>query len=415
MILFYYRNSFYRFFIYITIVLISLFVIVNVIYTEPLKIKSSLINSTINYEDENSKINVNYPRFKNDKIDKIITDYIFNYVKNFKSSKEINKTLEINYELYYKDNYLNIVFNINSSIDKIKYKNIIINMQTKEIAYISNLFDKDYIENNINELVYYKYSSDIFDLIKNSNINNHTYIINDNKIEVYFYDIDFKDIEYIPSIKIIINKEKSYNESNKYKYNKYIAFTYDDGPSKYTEEILKTLELNNSTATFFMLGNRMKYNKDIVLKVYNSNNDIGSHTYSHKDLNKLELNDIIDEINSTEIIYNEITNDKLKYLRPPYGNYNDKILSFNYPIILWSINSNDWLYRNSNKIYDEVIKNACDGCIVLMNDSYLETVEATKKLIPALNNLGYNVVSVENLLKQKKYNISNNEVIIKIQ
>ncbi len=238
MILFYYRNSFYRFFIYITIVLISLFVIVNVIYTEPLKIKSSLINSTINYEDENSKINVNYPRFKNDKIDKIITDYIFNYVKNFKSSKEINKTLEINYELYYKDNYLNIVFNINSSIDKIKYKNIIINMQTKEIAYISNLFDKDYIENNINELVYYKYCNDIFNIVKESNVNNHTYVLDDDKIIVYFYDIHFENIEYIPVIQINLNENVFDEISDDFAYDKYIAFTFDVGPCAYTNDLI---------------------------------------------------------------------------------------------------------------------------------------------------------------------------------
>ena len=52
MILLNYRDNFYRFFMYISVVLVVLFVIVNVIYTEPLKIKSSLINSTISYEDE---------------------------------------------------------------------------------------------------------------------------------------------------------------------------------------------------------------------------------------------------------------------------------------------------------------------------------------------------------------------------
>ena len=61
MILLNYRDNFYRFFMYISVVLVVLFVIVNVIYTEPLKIKSSLINSTISYEDEITYIDVHYP------------------------------------------------------------------------------------------------------------------------------------------------------------------------------------------------------------------------------------------------------------------------------------------------------------------------------------------------------------------
>ncbi len=415
MILLNYRNNFYRFFMYISVVLVVLFVIVNVIYTEPLKIKSSLINSTISYEDEITYIDVHYPRFKNDKIDKIISEYIFDYVKRFKSFDLIKKELSINYEIYYINEYINVVFNINNSIDKTKYKNLIFNLDSKSLSYITNLYEKEFLESKINELSYYKYSEEIYNLIINSNINNHTYIINDNKIIVYFYDINFDDIDYTPYIEISLNENVS-NEvkPNNYKYNKFIVFTFDDGPSKYTSELLKTLELNNSTATFFMLGNRMKYNEDIVLDVYNSKNEIASHTYSHKNLSTLPLNEIENEINSTEIIYNEITNDNLKYIRPPYGDYNDNVLSFGYPLILWNIDSKDWLYKDSNKIYNEVIKNACDGCIVLMHDTYIESIDAVKKLIPALNNLDYNVVSIENLLKEKHYNLKNGEAIGKI-
>lgn len=415
MILLNYRNNFLRFMVYISLVLVALFIIVNTAYTVPIKVKSSLVDSIITYNDEITNIDVHYPRFKDEKIDKIISEYIFEYVKNFKSNDQVNKHLHIEYSIYYIKEYANIVFKINNTLDNNKYKNIIINLKSKELSYISNIYDKEFLESNINELVYYKYCNDIFNIVKESNVNNHTYILDDDKIIVYFYDIHFENIEYIPVIQINLNENVFDEISDDFAYDKYIAFTFDDGPSAYTNELVRTLQLNNATATFFMLGNRMKYNPDVVLNVYNSDNEIASHTYSHKNLNKLSLTEIENEINSTEIIYNEITGDTLKYIRPPYGNYNNKVQSFNYPLILWSIDPKDWLYRDSTKDYNEVITNLCDGCIVLMHDIHLPTIDAVKKLLPALNNMGYKVVSIEKLIEIKDYELKSNDVIRKIQ
>lgn len=409
-----YKNNIYKYLLFTTLLLVVISITTPFVKENKSTIKTSIINSVIDYKNDNTIINVNYPRFKNDKIDKIISNYIYNYVKKFRLLKKKNKSLTIDYEIYNLDNYMNVVFIINNTHDNIKYKNIIFNLNYNEIAYISNLFDKSFIENSINELVYYKYSKEIYDNIKNSNINNHTYLINDNKIDIYFDDLKFKNIKYIPNITIYLNKNVSNNEKT-YIYPKFIAFTFDDGPSKYTSELLKTLEVNNSSATFFMIGNRMKYNKDIVLEIYNSNSEIGTHSYSHKNLTYISNNDLNKEINSTEVIYNEITNDNLKYLRPPYGSYNDKIKSLNYPLILWNIDTLDWLNKNPNKIYNKVIKNACDGCIVLMHDTNFETIEAVRKLIPSLNNIGYNVVSISKLIEIKKYNIHNGETIRQIK
>ena len=77
--------------------------IVNIVYTEPLRIKSSIINSNIQFINENTYIDVNYPRFKNEEIDKIISNYIYDYVRKFKLIDE-TKTLKIDYDIYYKDN-----------------------------------------------------------------------------------------------------------------------------------------------------------------------------------------------------------------------------------------------------------------------------------------------------------------------
>ena len=280
-----YKNNIYFFLLYISLLFVILSLVVHINYNDKSSLKASIFNSNINYKNETTLVDVNYPRLKDEKINELILNYIYEYVKKFRLSKKINKKLIIDYELYYYNEYINVVFKINNSIDNVKYKNILINKNTKKLSYITNLFDKTFIENKINEITYYKYSKEIYDLVKKSNINNHTYIINDEKIDVYFYDIKFKKIKYIPYITIKLNENVlSQNNLKKYEYDKFIAFTFDDGPTNYTSELLKTLELNNSSATFFMLGNRMKYNKDIVDEIYNSNSEIGSHTYSHKNL-----------------------------------------------------------------------------------------------------------------------------------
>lgn len=414
MILLNYKNNFLKYIIYMSCVFLVLLVVVNLMNVNEIKNKEDAISSSIVYNDDNNDINVIYPRFNNDDINNIITSYIYTYVKKFRLNSGSNKVLNISYDLYYFNDYVNVVFNIDNSLSNIKYKNILLDFKNEKLAYISNLYEKDYLINEINSLINLKYSSDIYDKIKNSNVDNHTYIINDNKIDVYFNDIDFGTLSYIPMVSIIgdnnsetVSKDDNLDNSDK----KFIAFTFDDGPGKYTSELIDTLELNNSSATFFMLGNRMKYNTDIVKKVYNSNSEIGTHTYSHKRLTSLSNDEIYNEINSSEIIFNDITGDHLKYLRPPYGSYNDHIKDLGYNIILWNIDPKDWLTRDSKKIYNSVLNNACDGCIVLMHDIYPETIEAVKMLIPTLNEMNYEVVSISNLIYNKNHILSKDEVI----
>ena len=84
-------------------------------------------------------------------------------------------------------------------------------------------------------------------------------------------------------------------------------------------------------------------------------------------------------------------------------------------IVLWNIDPKDWLVKDSKKVYNSVLKHACDGCIVLMHDLYPTTIEAVKMLIPKLNNMGYEIVSISDLLKYKNYNLKNGEIIRKIK
>ena len=391
------------------IVFLFLFVCVKMFYKESNTISNDITTSTINYEDNLTSIYVEYPRFKNDKINGIISDILYSYIRDFRKS-DGNKVLDMSYKLYNVKNYVNITFYIENSLNNEKYKNILIDTDKKELAYITNLYDEENLKNEIFDLVYHKYSTDIYKLIKESTINNFTYIINDEKIDVYFNNIDFQDLNYVPFVTISYNEKTSYND-NKKEGTKYIAFTYDDGPSSYTSEILKVLESNNSSATFFMIGNNMKNNESVVKEVNSSSSEVGTHGYTHKDYTELSNDELISELNSASITFESITNSKLNLFRPPYGRVNEEILKLGYKVILWNIDPKDWLVRDSDVILKNVLINACDGCIVLLHDIYPETLEATKKLIPALNEYGYEIVSVSKLAMLKNYLNYNNESI----
>ncbi len=402
MILFDNKEKIIKFIICINILLLILLVVKNLFNNESYNERFNQIStSTIKSEDKLTTIYVEYPRFnKNDEINKIITDMIYSYIKEFKNDNS-TKSLDITYKTYYINNFINIVFHIENTLSNIKYKNIIIDLDNSKVSYISSLYDKDYLENEIKKLVYNKYQTEIYNKISNENINNFTYIISDESIEVYFNNIDWENIDYIPYIIINLSEETTYiNSDNE---NKYIAFTYDDGPSDNTLELLNILEENNSSATFFVVGNNIKGKEDVIKKIYNSNSEVGSHGYTHMNFNTLNSKELNNEINSTNILFNSITNDKITLIRPPYGDYNDDLFNLNYKIILWNIDSKDWLLKDEDKIYNNVIKNACDGCIVLMHDRFPESIKATKKLIPELNNLGYNVVSISKLMEIKNY------------
>ena len=341
---------------------------------------------------EIKEVKIVYPKFNINIIDNKINELINNY-----------KDKNIDYELYLDENTLNIFFTI-SEDNKNIYKNIDYDIKNNKL---NNVIDYNLYKDIILDKVKSKYETNIYEIINNDNFNNSSYKINEDGIYFYFndnlFDKIYKVYIYLPSN----NECEVFNKT----YDKIVAFTFDDGPSEYTMEIVNTLVLNNSKATFFELGNRMKYNQEIVKNVLNNGMEIGSHTYAHKNLNKLTIEEIDEEINSTNIIFNEITGENIKLLRPPYGNINELVKSrVNTPIITWNIDTNDWLYKDSEHVYNHIIENIESGDIILMHDVYSETVEAVKKVVPYLIEKGYKITTVSELAKYNNIELKEKEV-----
>lgn len=186
------------------------------------------------------------------------------------------------------------------------------------------------------------------------------------------------------------------------KNTRYIAFTFDDGPGPYTNDLLETLSNYDSKATFFVVGNRLNNYASILSKEYSFGHEIGNHSYDHANLAKLTFDEVEEEFDKTDDLILEYTDNNSTLIRPPYGSYNKNVLkASNVPIILWSVDTLDWKYRNSEYVKDTILSHAADGKIVLLHDIHKTSVEGFKKAIKSLKNQGYELVTVSELYRIK--------------
>lgn len=208
-----------------------------------------------------------------------------------------------------------------------------------------------------------------------------------------------EDVQQNPPVQEVVPAEKEVDGKRIIDPDKpMIALTFDDGPSKYTPEILETLKNNNSSATFFVLGQEADKYKDTVKLIIKDGSEVGNHTYNHKNLTKLSYEEISNQIIKTEDSIYGSSGYISSLVRPPYGASDaDLNKSISRPIIKWSVDTKDWQSRNAQKVTGHVLNTVKDGDIVLMHDIYESTAEASKTLIPKLVEMGYQLVTISEL------------------
>ena len=112
----------------------------------------------------------------------------------------------------------------------------------------------------------------------------------------------------------------------------------------------------------------------------------------------LGVDEINYEVNSVADKIKSLTGQESVVIRPPYGSTNDLVMStLTEPIILWSIDTEDWKTRDSEATLAHVKETIFDGAIILMHDLHVETAEATVKLVEWLNSQGYQMVTVSEM------------------
>lgn len=186
---------------------------------------------------------------------------------------------------------------------------------------------------------------------------------------------------------------------------KVIAFTFDDGPwPKSTQQILDILKDNDIKGTFFWVGSALKNHKDIAKEVVNEGHVVANHTWSHR-YHKYSAAGATEEIESNNKLIEELTGVESPLFRPPGGVLDnglvDYVLKQNHVNVMWSVDSQDWK-ASSDKIIDNVLKQAKPGGIILMHDGGGDrsgTVKALPIVIQKLKEQGYTFVTVPELLQ----------------
>ena len=189
---------------------------------------------------------------------------------------------------------------------------------------------------------------------------------------------------------------------------KAVALTFDDGPSRANDgRIVETLQKYGAHATFFVLGDRARVDGDILQMYLAAGCEIGGHSWNHPQLSKMKWDEIERQLSKTNKTVSKLTGGyQIQLLRPPYGSISNTMRKkLDMPMILWSLDTLDWKTRNTKKIFREVRKEVKDGDIILMHDIYSTTADAVEKVVPWLQNKGYDILTVSELMERKGKNI----------
>ena len=200
---------------------------------------------------------------------------------------------------------------------------------------------------------------------------------------------------------------------------KVVALTFDDGPSAdWTPKILDALKEEQVKATFFMVGEHVKEFPDVAKRVADEGHEIGNHTYDHHVLVYYKTEELEKEIRDAQEQIYKVTGVTTKYFRPPKAwltkSEKKDIKRMGYEIILWSLNSKDWVTFHDKQITSYLLSNVRPGDIILFHDSggvfHIEggnrkqTVKTISRLVNKLKEKGYRFVTISQLLELKEKN-----------
>lgn len=183
---------------------------------------------------------------------------------------------------------------------------------------------------------------------------------------------------------------------------KYVALTFDDGPSgRYTRTLLDGLYDRGAKATFLLCGYRLKDYPDIAQRIFEEGHEIGLHGYSHDSMKNMSRRTIAQELMDTEALLPEGCHPT--FLRPPGGFSSDAVQQVaqarGLAILHWSVDPHDWETHSTQAIEKAVLEQVTDGDIILLHDMTMSSVEAALEIVDELLKQDYEFVTVSELAR----------------
>ena len=191
---------------------------------------------------------------------------------------------------------------------------------------------------------------------------------------------------------------------------KTVAISFDCAwGTEYTDAILNALKVSEVRATFFMVEFWTKKYPDFVKKIDDAGCEIGTHSSTHSYMSRQNAEEIKAELTTSSEAIEAVTGKKVELFRPPYGDYDDELVStatsLGYYTIQWDVDSLDWRDLSASDISMRVINSVKSGSIILMHNNGLHTAEAVPIILETLKNRGYTFVPIGELIYRENYTI----------
>ncbi len=190
---------------------------------------------------------------------------------------------------------------------------------------------------------------------------------------------------------------------------KHIALTFDDGPdAEVTPRVLDILKEHNVKATFFLIGSKVERHPDIVKRMQTEGHTMAIHTYSHRSTFPLsDYKAVVRELSDCRKVIADITGIRTRLFRPPFGVTNPiigkAVRHLGLQTIGWSIRSLDTVNKNVEETAERVSKNLHPGAIILLHDRCAGTDTLLGMLMKEIDNKGYEIVPIDELLNIEPY------------
>lgn len=191
-----------------------------------------------------------------------------------------------------------------------------------------------------------------------------------------------------------------------------VALTFDAAwGNEDTQIVLDILAKYNVKVTFFMTGEWIgKYPED-VKKLAAAGHDLGNHSENHKQMSRLSPEQCKEEIMKAHKRVKELTGIEMNLFRAPYGDYNNTVVGTardcNYYTIQWDVDSMDWKDYGAQSIINKTVnhKKLGNGSIILLHNGAKYMPEALEKVIVGLQEKGYELVPVSQLIHTGDYTV----------
>lgn len=191
---------------------------------------------------------------------------------------------------------------------------------------------------------------------------------------------------------------------------KVLYLTFDCGyENGNTEPILDALKKHKAPATFFVVGNFLSTNPELVKRMHEEGHIVGNHTFHHPDMSQISTKEAFaKELGDVEDLYQEITGEEMtKYYRPPQGKYSTDNLQMakdmGYHTFFWSLAYVDWYQDDQpthEEAFDKLLGRIHPGAIVLLHSTSSTNAEILDELLGKWEDLGYTFHSLNELIEK---------------